>query len=155
MTITLRAAGPQDGDAIAAVFGAARRAAMAYLPRLHSSDEDRAHFAGVVAAGATTVALRDGRVVAFVALDAARVEHLYVDPAHWRAGIGSRLLRHAQEARPDGLELWVFQRNAPAIAFYERHGFAVAERTDGAGNEEREPDARMVWSGTKRVLHGA
>lgn len=155
MAITLRAAGPPDGDAIAAVFGAARRTAMAYLPRLHSSDEDRAHFAGVVAAGATTVAVRDGRVVAFIALHEAWVEHLYVDPAHWRAGIGSTLLRHAQAARPDGLQLWVFGRNAAAIAFYERHGFRVAERTDGAGNEEREPDARMVWPGAERVLHDA
>jgi ribosomal protein S18 acetylase RimI-like enzyme len=155
VTITLRPAGPHDGDAIAAVFGAARRAAMAYLPRLHTGDEDRAHFAGVVTAGATTVALRDGRVVAFVALHEAWVEHLYVDPAHSRAGIGSTLLRHAQAARPDGLELWVFQRNAAAIAFYERHGFRIAELTDGAGNEEREPDARMVWPGAERVLHGA
>ena len=151
MAIGLRAGGPQDGDVIAAVFAAARRAAMAYLPQLHPSDELRAYFASVVAAGATTVAVRDGRVVAFVALDDAWVEHLYVDPPHWRQGIGAALLRHAQAARPEGLQLWVFQRNADAIAFYERHGFAIAERTDGAGNEEREPDARMVWPG-ERVL---
>ena len=115
MAIALRPAAPQDADAIAAVFGAARRAAMAYLPALHSGDEDRAHFAGVVAAGGTTVALRDGRIVAFVALAGTWVEHLYVDPAHWRQGIGATLLRHAQSARPDGLQLWVFQRNAGAI----------------------------------------
>jgi len=149
MAIALRPAGPQDGDAIAAVFGAARRAAMAYLPALHSSDEDRAYFAGVVAAGGTTVALRGGRVVAFIALAEGWVEHLYVDPAHQRHGIGATLLRHAQAAAPEGLELWVFQRNTVAIAFYERHGFRLAERTDGAGNQEREPDARMVWPGQR------
>jgi ribosomal protein S18 acetylase RimI-like enzyme len=149
MAIALRAAGRQDGDAVAAVFGAARRATMAYLPALHSSDEDRAYFAGVVAAGDTTVALRDGRIVAFIALADDWVEHLYVDPAHHRQGIGATLLRHAQAARPDGLQLWVFQRNTAAIAFYERHGLRVAERTDGAGNQEREPDARMIWPGQR------
>ena len=155
MAIVLRAAGPQDGDSVAAVFGSARRAALAYLPALHSAEEDRAYFAGVVAAGDTTVALREGRVAGFVALTDTWVEHLYVAPAHWRQGIGGALLRHAQATRPDGLQLWVFQRNVAAIAFYERHGFHVAERTDGAGNEEREPDARMVWPGAERVLDRA
>ena len=155
MAIALRAAEPPDGDAVAAVFGAARRAAMAYLPQLHSRDEDRVHFRGVVAADATTVAVRGGRVVGFVALHEAWVEHLYVEPALWRQGIGAALLRHAQAACPDGLQLWVFQRNTAAIAFYERHGFRIAELTDGAGNEEREPDARMIWPGAERVLHGA
>ena len=30
---------------------------------------------------------------------------------------------------------------------YERQGFVAVERTDGAGNEEREPDVRLVWPG--------
>ncbi len=154
MAIELRPAGPQDGDAIAAVFGAARRDAMAYLPDLHTAAEDRAHFAGVVADGASTVAVDEGRVVGFVALGPAQVEHLYVEPGSWRRGIGTALLRHAQAARPGGLDLWVFQRNTGAVAFYERHGFRIAERTDGAGNEEREPDARMVWPGAQRVSDG-
>jgi ribosomal protein S18 acetylase RimI-like enzyme len=147
MTIELRAAEPEDADAIAALFGAASRKAMAYLPQLHTPEEDRAFFAGVIADADTTVALQDDHVVAFIAVGEARVEHLYVDPAHQRRQIGTTLLRHAQAARPAGLDLWVFQRNTAAIAFYERHGFRVAERTDGAGNEEREPDARMVWPG--------
>ena len=145
MAFELRAAGPQDGDALAAVFGAARRSALAYLPQLHSAAEDRAHFAGEIAHGGTTVAVQDGRVVAFIALREARVAHLYVDPEHWRHAIGGALLRRAQAVRPRGLDLWVFQRNTVAIAFYERHGFRIAELTDGSGNEEREPDARMVW----------
>ena len=155
MEIELRPARPQDADRIAALFGAARDSALPYLPVLHSAEEDRAHFAGVVAAGATTVATQDARVVGFVVLAEGWVEHLYVDPPHWRRGIGGALLRHAQAARPGGLELWVFARNTPAIAFYERHGFRVVQRTDGAGNEERERDARMVWPGAERVLHAA
>ncbi len=39
------------------------------------------------------------------------------------------------------------QRNNRARAFYERHGFRVARMTDGADNEEREPDILYVWGG--------
>jgi ribosomal protein S18 acetylase RimI-like enzyme len=46
---------------------------------------------------------------------------------------------------PDGLQLWVFQKNVGARRFYERHGFRLVELTDGAGNEENEPDARYEW----------
>ena len=41
----------------------------------------------------------------------------------------------------------LFQRSRAAIDFYEKHGFTIAEATHGADNEEREPDARMVWPG--------
>jgi GNAT superfamily N-acetyltransferase len=51
----------------------------------------------------------------------------------------------AKEQRPAGLELWTFQVNESARRFYERHGFTEVEHTDGAGNEEREPDVRYAW----------
>jgi hypothetical protein len=44
------------------------------------------------------------------------------------------------------LQLWTFQRNAQVRRFYESRGFVLVEETDGAGNEEREPDARYLWS---------
>ncbi len=44
-----------------------------------------------------------------------------------------------------GLQLWTFQVNGPAQSFYERHGCRAVERTDGATNEEREPDVRYAW----------
>jgi ribosomal protein S18 acetylase RimI-like enzyme len=140
----LRAADAADGPAVVAIFQAARAAALAYLPILHSDAEDRAFFGGLIADGAVTAAADSERVVGFIALSAARIEHLYVDPGAWRRGVGSLLLRHAQTVRPGGLDLWVFRRNRAAIAFYESHGFAIAQTTTGA-NEEREPDARMVW----------
>ena len=147
-----RPAHAADAPAITRVFQAARRTALPYLPVLHSSAEDHAFFAGLVAAGGVTVAEVDGAVAAFLAL-AERVDHLYVHPDHQRQGLGSALLRSAQSARPR-LELWVFQRNTDAIAFYEAHGFAVVEATDGAGNEEHEPDYLMAWAsgaGTARA----
>lgn len=148
MGIELRPARADDVDAVCAVFHAARAAGIAFLPVVHTAQEDRRYFEGLIADGHVTVALDDGRSAGFIALGDKRVEQLYVDPAHWRRGIGTRLLRHAQAARPRGLDLWVFQRNLGAIAFYEHHGFLTAETTDGEGNDEREPDALMVWLGS-------
>lgn len=50
---------------------------------------------------------------------------LYVDPGHWRRGIGGRLLDAALErlGGPD-VALWVLEANAPARAFYATRGFA-------------------------------
>lgn len=139
----LRPAQPADAPTITAVFQAARRASMPFLPIVHTSDEDHAFFAGVVAAGDVTVAEIDGEVVAFLGLGD-RLDHLYVVPDHHRRGLGSALLRAAQDQRPR-LELWVFQRSIDAIAFYEAHGFSVVKATNGANNEEREPDFLMAW----------
>jgi GNAT superfamily N-acetyltransferase len=54
-----------------------------------------------------------------------------VNPESWREGIGSALL-DASEARATGngcseMSLWTLTENAPAQAFYERHGW----RRDG------------------------
>ena len=43
----------------------------------------------------------------------------------------------------DAAALIQFQRNARA-----RRGFRLIEETDGARNEEREPDARYLWART-------
>ncbi len=73
------------------------------------------------------------------------VEHLYVDPVWIDQGIGALLLARAREERPAGLQLWTFQVNDEARRFYGREGFVEVEHTDGAGNEEGEPDVRLEW----------
>lgn len=79
-----------------------------------------------------------------MALQPGRIDQLFVAPAAQRLGIGSRLLTRAQ-AGQDVLELWTFERNLGARAFYEAHGFVAVEYTDGRRNEEREPDVRYRW----------
>ena len=127
-----------------AVFHAARADALPYLPILHTPEEDLAFFGSLVHEGHVTVAELDGRVAGFLALHDDWVEHLYIAPEAQGQGLGSALLSAAQQ-RSERLQLWVFQRNTRAIGFYAHHGFTVAERTDGSHNEERTPDARMVW----------
>jgi hypothetical protein len=46
----------------------------------------------------------------------------------------------------------VFQRNIRARRFYESRGFHLVEETDGAANEEREPDARYRWAPEDRSI---
>ncbi len=91
------------------------------------------------------VAEEDDRVIGFTGLGDDSVTHLWVRPEEQNRGVGSALLGLAKERRPRGLQLWVFQRNVGARRFYERHGFTLAELTDGSRNEEREPDALYVW----------
>jgi GNAT superfamily N-acetyltransferase len=145
-------AGPADAHALAALFTASRRAAMPWLPPLHSAAEDRRFIAEQVigASDEVLVVRREGRPVGFLALVGPMVEHLYVEPGAQRAGIGSALLDTAKARRPEGLRLWVFQRNEGARAFYANHGFTEVERTDGAANEEREPDVLLAWPGAAK-----
>jgi ribosomal protein S18 acetylase RimI-like enzyme len=84
-------------------------------------------------------------VIAFVGLGDDSVRHLWVQPEAQNRGVGTALLEVAKERRPEGLQLWVFQKNVGARRFYERHGFTLAKLTDGSRNEEREPDALYVW----------
>jgi GNAT superfamily N-acetyltransferase len=141
----LRPAQPADAPAITRIFQAARAHSLPFLPIVHTDAEDHAFFARTVERGGVTVADDNGVVVAFLALDGDEIDHLYVDPGHHRRGHGTALMAVAKSAR-DRLELWVFQRNLGAIAFYAAHDFAIVASTDGADNEEHEPDHRMVWS---------
>ena len=148
----LRRAGPEDADALAASLRAAMREAMPWLPELHTPDDDRRFLREqILPEKEVWVAEPDGTVVGFTALGTRGgvefMEHLYVAPEHQRRGIGSALMEKGKTLRPAGFRLWVFQRNAGARDFYERHGLRLVELTDGSGNEEKEPDALYEWSG--------
>ena len=99
----------------------------------------------MLAASEVVVAQADSHLVGFAALGADTLDHLYVHPDLQRQGIGDALLARAKELRPDGFRLWVFQRNTDARRFYERRGLRLLDMTEGAGNEEREPDALYEW----------
>lgn len=134
-----------DAAAVIGVFLRAR-AAMRYLPRLHTGEETAEHFTERVLPGSEVwVAESGGRVVGFAAVHGDDLDHLYVDPLAQGQGLGDRLLAAATAGR-EHLELWVFQRNTGARRFYERHGWQLRFTTDGQDNEECEPDARYRWT---------
>ncbi|HEX6655553.1 MAG TPA: GNAT family N-acetyltransferase, partial [Candidatus Limnocylindria bacterium] len=147
--ILIRKAMAGDADAIADTWLAAFRETYAFPPA-HADAEVRDWVrTGLLPSTETWVAVVAASVVGFMSLREHWVEQLYVRQPWTGRGIGSRLLALAQQRRPDGLELWTFQVNAGARRFYERHGFALAEMTDGAANEERQPDVRYAWAGTR------
>lgn len=174
--VTLRAAGLEDADRVAELYAEARRAAVpAMPPAVHTLEEDRAYFAGVLAGPAEVwlaEAAPDDRAPdepapgepvpdepvpdepgpsGFMVLEAAWLNALYVRPDLIGHGIGSALLDLAKVLRPEGFGLWVFESNHPARRFYDRHGLVAVRRTDGSANEERAPDVMMVWPGSDPV----
>ncbi len=79
-----------------------------------------------------------------VALLPGWIDHLYVDPAFHGLGIGSSLVKLAQNEQGE-LRLYTFQSNTRARSLYERHGFAIEELTNGERNEEKMPDMTYHW----------
>jgi putative acetyltransferase len=72
--------------------------------------------------------------IAFLGLDGAKLEALWVAPEHQRCGAGRRLVAHAVALRGE-LTLDVNEQNASAQRFYIACGFAVEGRSalDSAG----------------------
>lgn len=153
--LTLRPATAEDVAAVAALHVATRRASEPLVPPLtHTDDEVRARVAGLVAGAyvETWVAVTGDEVVGYATFTQTWLDDLYVAPGHQRAGIGSALLELVESQRPGGFSLWVFETNAPARAFYRRHGLVELEHTDGSANEEHAPDLQMAWLGSDPLV---
>ena len=80
----------------------------------------------------------------FLARDGARIHALYTHPNARRQGIGAYLLGQAQRQSPL-LELWTAQENHPARSFYAAHGFYPVTLSYGQGNDDGQPDMRLIW----------
>ena len=135
-----------DGSALADLYLRARRAAEpAIPPMVHSDAETHEWMLGQVEALDVWAAVDASRIFGLLVLAGDWLDQLYLEPDATGRGIGTALVDHAKQERPEGLQLWTFESNLGARRFYERHGFVEAERTDGAGNEEGAPDIRYVW----------
>jgi 8-oxo-dGTP pyrophosphatase MutT (NUDIX family)/GNAT superfamily N-acetyltransferase len=147
----IRTARHTDAKEVAQVYLRSRAFALPEVPSPHSPADVRRWMADEVV-GRTDMWLAevDGVVVGLMVLEHGRdgswLDHLYLDPSWMGRGLGDRMMAVAQQRCPEGMQLWTFQVNAAARRFFERHGFAEQERTDGAGNEERTPDMRYRWA---------
>jgi len=161
-TVRLRAARPDDLDAVATLFLACWRVSYAgVLPdavvALFDEAGARALWqralesplpgsSGIVAEGPDGVA---GIIRLGTDPDepvAGHVFSLYVDPAAQGLGIGGRLLREAMRQFHDAgrteATLWVFAANAAARGFYARHGF-LPDGGERVEPEFGEPELRL------------
>lgn len=142
--IALRLAVEADAAEIATLFATSRRL-LTFLPDLHTVEEDRVFVRDhVLRDYRVTVAERDGAIVGFMAELEGWIEHLYIDAAHLRSGVGSVLIEDAQ-SRNEDLQLWCFANNLRGRAFYKRMGFEAVKFTDGAANEAKAPDILYRW----------
>jgi GNAT superfamily N-acetyltransferase len=135
-----------DMGAAAQVHRIAFDQAMPRLVGLHTPEEDRWFYREHVFKTCRVWGRFDQDALSgLIAFRDGWVEQLYVLPAAQSRGVGTELLDVAKRAC-ERLELWTFQCNERARRFYEARGFALVEQTDGARNEEKEPDARYVWA---------
>ena len=135
-----------DMNTAARVHRAAFDDALPWLAGLHTPEEGAWFYRErMFVAREVWGAFSADALVGVVAFRAGWIDQLCVLRAAQRGGIGTALLRLAQEAQ-DRLSLWTFQRNTPARRFYEARGFRPIRETDGAGNEEKEPDVLYLWA---------
>jgi ribosomal protein S18 acetylase RimI-like enzyme len=86
---------------------------------------------------------RTDNAVGIIAIAGGELNQLYIHVGYQRMGIGSRLLQMAKELSPGKLQLFTFEVNKNAQAFYEKHGFTIIGRNHE--NEENLPDLRYEW----------
>ena len=147
--LALRPATAADLPVLAEIHLAAREAAgAAFPPAVHSADDTRSWVADWDLTTYDVWVAADGpEVVGYARWTPTWLDDLYVHPDRQGAGVGTALFETVAAHRPGGFCLWVFESNAPARAFYRRHGCLELERTDGSANEERAPDLRVAWPG--------
>lgn len=137
--LAIRPYRPEDFPGIERVHDRARRVELryagledAFLPlRIAAEREDLFAYPGLF------VAELGGEIAGFAACTQEELAWLYVDPAHFRKGVGRALAEHALQRFPGIRHVEVLSGNAPAKALYAGLGFVTAatERGRMPGNE--------------------
>lgn len=153
MSLTLRPATAADAPRIAEVYLRSFHDLIPTVKLAHTDDQVRAWIRDhVVPSGHVTVAERNGEIVGMMSTESGEehswIHHLYIHPKEIRKGVGTALLKRAQELLPPPIRLYTFQSNQTARHFYEHHNFRAIQFGDGSTNEENAPDILLEW--TKR-----
>lgn len=146
-TTAIRPYQDQDESAVIGVWHRSGRAAYQFLPAWQQLTMDAAGdiFREVIGSRCRIwVGTSNEQVVAFLAMVGSYIDRLYVDPAEWRKGWGTRLVLFAKAQYPRGLELHTHQQNDAARRLYEKHGF-TAVRFGASPPPESAPDVEYHW----------
>ena len=137
---------PDKIPELAKTFRTSFRQTYPHFPELHTGEEDINFFTNVILEKDEVYIVEDenDRIIGFIAFNKDFIDHLYLLPEVQRKGLGSELIRIAFE-HSDELKLWTFQENTAARSFYTKHGFIAIKETDGADNEEKQPDILFQW----------
>lgn len=123
--LTIRLARPEEREDLEALQRRASLALPEYRAQLEAHPDAIDLPAEQIAHGQVLVADLDGEIVGFAAVVGGELDGLFVEPEHWRRGIGSALVEAAtHDARRRGLSLSV-TAGPSARVFYESCGFAV------------------------------
>ncbi len=83
------------------------------------------------------VCLSDETILGFIAYSPEEITWMYVDPKHYRKGVGAFMMEHALAECNEKVVLEVLSENQRGIRFYEKFGFVKGELWKGKleGNE--------------------
>jgi GNAT superfamily N-acetyltransferase len=124
-----------------------KRDAFPYVPvqQHYTLAEDTTYFREIVAVECVVwLAEVAGRLAGLLAIKDDYIDQLFVAVGRQRQGVGTALLQQAREQSPHGLRLYTFQKNSPARAFYEKHGFKAVHFGHSPA-PENEPDVEYQW----------
>jgi GNAT superfamily N-acetyltransferase len=147
VTTAVRPYQDRDEVDVVGVWHRSGRAVYTFLPEWQSLTLERAGeiFRQIIRPGcAIWVGMADDQVVAFLAMRGSYIDRMYVDPAEWRTGWGTRFVVFAKTLFPDGVELCTHQENHGARRLYEKHGFR-AVRFGVSPPPESAPDVEYHW----------
>lgn len=103
-----------------------------------------------IAACSMFVAERGGEVVGFAGVDEPYLAWLYVDPAHYRHGIGRALLRHCLARLGEDAWTQACGNNEAALSLYLSEGFVIESRHTGENAGYAGPSARLALHPERR-----
>ena len=135
-----------DMDAAAMVRRTAFDQALPWLAGLHTPEEDRQFFRTRLFRACEVWGAADGaEVVGLIAFREGWIDQLYVLPTA-RGGASAPDYWTSRDPILPACSSGRFSATRRPAASMRRRGFVLVEETDGSRNEEREPDARYLWS---------
>ena len=132
---------PAEVDAAAGIWLETNIEAHSFVPERYWRDHFEA-VKGLLAQAELYVFEGEAGIQGFLGLDADYIAGLFVKSGARGGGIGKKLLDHVKSGR-SRLTLRVYQKNAGAIRFYRREGFAVQE--ESVDESTGEPEYLMLW----------
>jgi GNAT superfamily N-acetyltransferase len=96
------------------------------------------------------VAEVEGELVGFAGIDTPYLAWLYVQPSHYRQGIGHALLKHSLERLGDDAWAITCGNNTGALDLYLKAGFVVEKRFSGENGGYEGPLVRIALNPDRR-----